>query len=89
MHAQILPLMVGMYVLFGGVAGGIFFEEFGSLGDGAGGATLRWTLYITGMVLAFGGRTQRVQSGHCPSSPPRPGCLRGSLIDGVHAIDSC
>lgn len=44
----ILPLMVGLYILFGGIAGGIFFGEFETLHEGPGGVA-RWPLYILGM----------------------------------------
>ena len=62
----ILPLMVGTYILFGGIAGGIFFQEFNRLhivheatmtyrvfGAGAGAAT--WVLYCLGVVFVLGG----------------------------------
>ena len=39
----ILPLMVATYILFGGVAGGIYFNEFGTLHHGIGGYG-RWGL---------------------------------------------
>ena len=46
----ILPLMVGTYILFGGVAGGIFFGEFANLH-----LTGSWPLYIMGMLLVLCG----------------------------------
>jgi len=48
----ILPLMVGTYILFGGVAGGIFFREFATLEEGLAGAA-GWPLYVTGMLLVL------------------------------------
>lgn len=50
----ILPLMVGTYILFGGMAGGIFFQEFRHLHRGLGGA-LGWPLYILGFVAVLAG----------------------------------
>ena len=44
----ILPLMTGIYILFGGVAGGIFFQEFAVLHEGALGYG-SWALCVTGM----------------------------------------
>ena len=43
----ILPLMVATYILFGGVAGGIYFGEFATLHEGPGGY-FRWVLYLGG-----------------------------------------
>ena len=48
----ILPLMVATYILFGGVAGGIYFNEFGTLHHGIGGYG-RWGLYIGGMLCVL------------------------------------
>ena len=50
----ILPLMVGTYILFGGVASGIYFEEFGTVHEGPAGAS-SWVLYLLGMLLVFVG----------------------------------
>lgn len=41
---------MGTYILFGGIAGGIYFEEFASLH-----LTGSWPLYITGMLLVLCG----------------------------------
>lgn len=41
----------GRYILFGGIAGGIYFNEFGTLHEGPGGY-FRWVLYIGGMMCA-------------------------------------
>ena len=49
----ILPLMVGTYILFGGVGAGIFFEEFATLHLGHAGAG-GWPLYF-GMLLLLCG----------------------------------
>jgi hypothetical protein len=50
----ILPLMVGTYILFGGIAGGIFFGEFAQLHmSGVGGPLGRWVLYVSGMLLVL------------------------------------
>jgi hypothetical protein len=48
----ILPLMVGGYILFGGVAGGIFFREFDRLHEGGPAA---WPLYIIGVLCVLMG----------------------------------
>ena len=45
----ILPLMTGIYVLFGGVAGGIFFREFERLDEGLLGPA-SWLAYILGVL---------------------------------------
>lgn len=48
----ILPLMVATYILFGGIAGGLYFNEFGTLHEGFGGYG-RWGLYIGGMCCVL------------------------------------
>lgn len=48
----ILPLMVGTYILFGGVAGGLFFQEFRSLHNGLA-KDASWPLYLCGMALVL------------------------------------
>ena len=48
----ILPLMVGTYILFGGVAGGLYFGEFQKLHLGFAGSAA-WPLYICGMLLVL------------------------------------
>jgi hypothetical protein len=48
----ILPLMVGSFILFGGVAGGVFFHEFDRLHEGHVGA-FGWVLYISGLLLVL------------------------------------
>jgi hypothetical protein len=50
----ILPLMVGTYILFGGVGAGIFFEEFATVSLGAAGPA-GWVLYLGGMALLLAG----------------------------------
>ena len=50
----ILPLLIGTYILFGGVAGGLFFNEFGALHVGKAGYA-NWALYIAGMCLVVVG----------------------------------
>jgi hypothetical protein len=50
----ILPLMVSTYILFGGIAGGIYFREFDTLHEGVGGYG-RWGLYVGGMLLVLFG----------------------------------
>lgn len=50
----ILPLMVGTYILFGGIAGGLYFNEFSTLHLGPGGHW-RWLLYLGGMALVLYG----------------------------------
>lgn len=48
----ILPLMVATYILFGGVAGGLYFDEFSTLHDSPGGYW-RWVLYVSGMSMVM------------------------------------
>ncbi len=70
----ILPLMVGTYILFGGVAGGVFFEEFGTLHEGAGGYG-RWVLYAFGMISVLVGlyiiadAAARIETSHVAAKP--------------------
>ena len=48
----ILPLMVASYILFGGIGGGLYFDEFRTLHLGPGGYW-RWVLYLGGMALVL------------------------------------
>lgn len=48
----ILPLMVATYILFGGIAGGIYFREFDTLHLGMAG-WFGWPLYICGLLLVL------------------------------------
>ena len=50
----ILPLMTGVYILFGGIAGGIFFQEFEVLHEGIAGPA-SWAFYILGMLCVVVG----------------------------------
>ena len=50
----ILPLMVGCFILFGGVAGGIFFQEFEHLSEGFAGAWA-WFAFVGGFLCVLGG----------------------------------
>ena len=50
----ILPLLIGTYILFGGVAGGIFFNEFATLHVGRAGYG-NWALYILGLGCVLEG----------------------------------
>ena len=50
----ILPLMQGTYILFGGIAGGIFFGEFAKLHLGMAGVA-GWPLYLAGLGAVVGG----------------------------------
>lgn len=50
----ILPLMTGTYILFGGIAGGIFFGEFSKLHLGMAGIA-SWPLYLAGLGAVVGG----------------------------------
>ena len=50
----ILPLMVGTYILFGGIAGGIFFQEFERLHEGFAG-WYAWAFYSVGLLCVLGG----------------------------------
>lgn len=51
----IIPLMVGTYIVLGGVAGGIFFGEFSTLHEATAAGVWGWALYISGMLLMVGG----------------------------------
>lgn len=48
----ILPLMVATYILFGGIAGGIYFREFDTLHLGMVGVA-GWPLYVGGLLLVL------------------------------------
>ena len=48
----ILPLMVASYILFGGIGGGLYFDEFRTLHLGPGGYW-RWVLYVGGMAMVL------------------------------------
>ena len=48
----ILPLMVATYILFGGIAGGIYFREFDTLHLGLVGYW-GWVLYVGGMACVL------------------------------------
>ena len=48
----ILPLMVATYILFGGIAGGIYFREFDTLHLGFAGVW-GWPLYVGGLVCVI------------------------------------
>lgn len=50
----ILPLMVGTYIFFGGIAGGIFFQEFHRLHEGFAGYG-GWAAYACGLCLVLAG----------------------------------
>lgn len=45
----ILPLLIGSFILFGGISGGLFFGEFAYLSVGRLGDA-NWALYIMGML---------------------------------------
>ena len=92
----ILPLMVGTYVLFGGLAGGIFFQEFGNLGDGPAGFVLGWTLYLSGMALVLLGlgliaaasvRVDREIPAHDDATAKHGALGKGGALGGT-AIDA-
>ena len=46
--------MVGIYIVTGGVAGGIFFDEFSRLHLGVAGV-LSWPLYLSGILMVMVG----------------------------------
>lgn len=46
--------MTGTYILFGGIAGGIFFREFDTLHEGLAGDG-GWPLYLGGLAMVAGG----------------------------------
>ena len=50
----ILPLLIGTYILFGGVAGGLYFNEFATLHLGIAGVG-NWPIYICGMLAVLVG----------------------------------
>lgn len=50
----ILPLMVGTYILWGGIAGGIFFKEYARLHEGYVGYA-GWGLYVAGVLSVLAG----------------------------------
>ncbi len=55
----ILPLMVASFIVFGSVAGGVYFNEFGTIGFRLGStplaSALGWLGYVGGMLLVLGG----------------------------------
>lgn len=55
----ILPLMVASFIVFGSIAGGIYFDEFGTIGYRLGTSPvavgLGWLGYVGGMVLVLCG----------------------------------
>jgi len=51
----ILPLMIGSYVLFGAVAGGIFYQEFANMALGPAGEAAGWALFVSGLLLVLAG----------------------------------
>jgi len=51
----IIPLMVGTYISFGGIAGGIFFQEFAQLHEATAAGYGGWVLYVGGMLMVLGG----------------------------------
>ena len=52
-----VPLLQSFYILFGVIAGGIFFKEFDSLSAAADGTPTphRWPLFVLGMLLIVTG----------------------------------
>jgi len=50
----ILPLMVGSFITFGGIAGGIYFREFERLHEGFAGYAA-WAAYSAGVLCVLGG----------------------------------
>ena len=63
----ILPLMVGTYILFGGIAGGIYFGEFRELHKGIAGWG-SWPLYLGGMALVLCGLYLIADAGAQPAA---------------------
>ena len=51
--------MVASFIVFGSVAGGVFFGEFGTigyrLGDSVAASVLGWIMYVGGMGMILGG----------------------------------
>merc|ERR1719326_2697996 len=73
----IIPLMVGSYILFGGIAGGLFFQEFDTLHEQPVGYWA-WALYIGGMLMVLVGLAMIADApdrsgagGATPRSPAR------------------
>merc|ERR1719316_308198 len=48
----IIPLMQACFILFGGMAGGIFFQEYSALPEGRAGLW-NWLLYCVGFILVL------------------------------------
>ena len=71
----ILPMMVGTYILFGGIAGGLFFQEFERLHLGFAGY-YAWAALLSGMLcvllglaliaLASEDLEQKIEQRHAP-----------------------
>ena len=83
----ILPLMVGTYILFGGIAGGIFFHEFAVLHEGpadVGG----WPLYLFGMLLVLIGLGLIAGAGTDGSSRVAPEDNGGGAATGTAAAEA-
>jgi len=70
----ILPLMVATYILFGGVAGGIYFREFDTLHEGMAGHW-GWGLYGGGMLCVMGGLYFIAVAGNASESSARQSSL--------------
>jgi hypothetical protein len=49
----IIPLMVGTYIAFGGIAGGVFFQEFTLLHEATSVGYWGWLLYVVGMLMVL------------------------------------
>jgi len=63
----ILPLMVAGFIVAGSVGGGLYFDEFSSigfrLGSSEGARALGWALYVGGILLILGGLYLIARSG--------------------------
>ena len=93
----ILPLMTGIYILFGGMAGGIFFQEYSALPEGRAGLW-NWLLYCVGFIFVLWGlylvRTDVISGAGSPaanasagSSPPRDKSSTSGAVVSATAID--
>lgn len=82
----IIPLMQACFILFGGIAGGIFFQEFRSLPNGYAGAG-GWALYILGFGFVLIGlylvRTDTDEVAGGKQERPRTGGDGSASLDGT------
>jgi len=73
----VLP-QVGTYITFGGIAGGIFFQEFELLHEATSLGYGGWALYVAGMVMCM-----PVLTTARPLLSPQVGALCGRNAHGL------